>query len=308
MLGLYVIISIILLYLGAKYFVRSAVDLALFFHLKPYLIAMTVVAFATSMPELLATCIAQLKTGSADIALGNVIGSNIANIGLVLSLCCFVRPIQIEKTSRNKDFFHLLIGSLVFAFFLFKGSISRFDGGILLALFFLIYIYHIASHTRDKSKIDRAGKSLGKDIALLIFSFTLLVAGAEILIRQALLASAYFQISERVAGLFLVAVGTSIPELAISLVAAFEKREDISLGNIIGSNLFNTLFVVSIASFFRPMFFSRSFFTLDLPVMLVFTFVLWFMALFCNRLAKKEGTILLVLYIGYLSTLFFLSH
>jgi len=266
---------------------------------------MTVVAFATSMPELIATCIAQLKTDTADIAIGNVIGSNIANIGLVLGLCCLVRPIPILKTYQSKDFLHLLVASIVFAIFLFKGSITRFDGGILMAVFLLIYSHHIFTHKREKTAEMTNGKSLGKDIGLLVSSFILLVLGAELLVRQALQAAEYFQISQRVAGLFLVAVGTSIPELAVSLVAAFEKREEISLGNIIGSNLFNTLFVVSIASFFRPMVFSRAFFNLDLPVMLILTFVLWGMAFFCKRLAKIQGAILLLLYFGYLSILFF---
>lgn len=302
---IYSLIALVLLYLGAKYFVKSSVDIALFFHMKPYLISITVVAFATSMPELFTTCIAQLSSDSADIALGNVIGSNIANIGLVLGLTCLVKPITVLKTYASRDFFQLFLSSFLLAFFLLKGSITRFDALILFIAFLVFYAWQILKHKKDKLEKLHEVKSIWKDLILLVASLVALLFGAQLLILQAIYVANLYQISERIVGLSMVAIGTSIPELAVCLVAAFQNREEVSLGNIIGSNLFNTLFIVSMAAFIRPMVFSKAFFTIDLPVMLILTIVLWAMTFFRKFLARKEGAVLLILYACYLFILFF---
>lgn len=298
------LLALALLYFGAKYFVKSSVDIAIFLQMKPFLIAMTVVAFATSMPEFITTCVAQFKSDVADIALGNIIGSNIANIGLVLGLTCLVRPIPILKTYCTRDLLHLFISSILLALFLLKGSITRFDAGILLLAFVVIYTYQILKHKKYNNGNQNRVKFIGKDIIFLVISLISLLLGAELLLTQAIHVAAIFQLSERIVGLSMVAIGTSIPELAVCLIAAFQNREEVSLGNIIGSNIFNTLFIVSMAAFIRPMIFSEAFFTIDFPVMLLFTIALWAMTYFRKYLARKEGTLLLIFYACYLFILF----
>lgn len=301
----YTVFALVLLYLGAKYFVKSSVDIALFLHVRPYLIALTVVAFATSMPELITSCLAQLKTGGGDIALGNVIGSNIANIGLVLALSAFIRPIPIKKTQGKKEFLSLVIATGVFSFFLYRGLITRFDGVILLILFVLVYLYQICTTARPDHPREKMSFTIGKDLFLLVLSLGSILLGAELLLTQSVKVALMLHLSERVIGLSMVAIGTSIPELAISLVAAFHKKEEVSLGNVIGSNLFNTLFIVGIASLVSPLIFSESFFWFDLPVMVFFTLLIWAMTFFCRQIGRGQALLIFLFYLGYLSYLFF---
>lgn len=299
-----IIISLVFLYFGARCFIKSSVDIAFYYHVRPYLISMTVIAFATSMPELVTSCLAQYQIDNADVALGNVIGSNIANIGLVLGLSALFFPISVLKEYRRNDFLHLFLSSIILAFFLYWGKISRWGGALLLLCFLLIYAYQIVKGKKHISDKEIKILSIKKDLLILFIALFALLLGADLLLKQGIEIGSFFSISERIIGLSIVAVGTSIPELAISLVAAIEKKGEISLGNVIGSNLFNTLFIVAIASFVRPMVFSSSFFSFDLPCMLFFTLFLWLMTFFCKQIYRLQGALLLCLYFGYLIMLF----
>ena len=233
--------------LGSNYLLKSSVELSLKYNISKVVIGLTVVSFATSAPELLISISSALKS-SSDIAISNVIGSNIANIGLVFSTALFFVTIKISKNNVKYDLPWLLIVSAVFSF-LQDLIITKYEGIILVALLSVfIYCMFKMREENDDDEIEETKMSISKIIILLIVSSLLLFIGSELFVDSAIFFAKYFQVSERVIGLTLVAIGTSLPELVTSLVAIYKKELDISVGNIIGSNIFNILAVIGITS------------------------------------------------------------
>lgn len=254
----YIIIGFLLLVVGGEFLVRSSVGLSFKLNLSKLIIGMTVVSFATSAPELLVSLNAALS-GSEDLAIGNVIGSNIANIALVLGITAIISPIMVDKDFYKMNWPAMMIFSVALYFFLKNDLIlSRIEGGILFtALIVFVYIM-IAKAKRDKTveveEIDEAlmETSYSKIFIWLLIGGGALYFGSEFLVDGAKEIAFKLGISERVIGLSVVAIGTSVPELAASVIAALKGEKAISLGNLIGSNIFNIASVLGLTSLIKP--------------------------------------------------------
>tara|TARA_Y100001970_G_scaffold226492_1_gene280070 strand:+ start:818 stop:1747 length:930 start_codon:yes stop_codon:yes gene_type:complete len=294
--------GLILLIVGSNYLLKSAVDLSVKLNLSKVVIGLTVVSFATSAPELLISLSSALK-GSADIAISNVIGSNIANLGLVLgTVLCFTK-IKIPQSNIKYDWTFLMLISIVFLFFINDLTVSRPEGLFLfLALVtFLIFIVKIRED-EDAEEIKLSTTSNIKILSLIVISSILLYFGSELFVNSSIYFAEYFGVSERVIGLTLVAIGTSLPELVTSLVAIYKSELDISIGNIIGSNIFNILAVIGLTSIITDLnILSERILSFDVYVMIFFSFILIFFYLSDKKrfLNIYHGIIYLLLFITY---------
>ena len=244
--SIYLITGSVLLFYGADWIVKGGSQLAKYFGLSTIVIGLTVVAFGTSLPELVVSLTAALE-GSPTIAVGNVVGSNIANVGLVLGLSSLVFPITMKFTQIKIDLGIYMIVCLLFTYFCMDGEIIRMEGLILFACI-IAYTWFAIIHS-PKNKDPEIGQinqnvPLSKSLLLVMFGIIFLSFGANIFITGAMDIARYFGVSEIVIGMTIVALGTSLPELATSVIAAFRKESAISIGNIIGSNLFNLLSVI----------------------------------------------------------------
>ena len=242
---LFFFLGLFLLITGSNYLLKYSVELSLKYNISKVVIGLTVVSFATSAPELLISISSAIKN-SSDIAISNVIGSNIANIGLVFSTVLVFVTIKISKNNISYDFPWLIIVSLILLFFIQDLRISRIEGlfFIFLLFGFIYFMFRLRKPDQDKIESSKNDISIFKIIILLIISSLILFFGSELFVNSAIFFADYFQVSERIIGLTLVAVGTSLPELVTSLVAIYKKELDISVGNIIGSNIFNILAVL----------------------------------------------------------------
>jgi len=299
--------GIILLSHGGDILTKSSVDISLKFSVPKIIIGMTVVSFATSAPELIVSLNATLN-GFSNFAVGNVIGSNIANIGLVLGIITIIYPITLQQRFYTSDFPILMLSTFLFYLLLITGSkISRVEGIILLVLISLIIIYLFLYQKKSISEFSDLGDiskiSISKSIIYVLFSGLLLWLGSETLIKSAISIANRYEISERVISVTMVAIGTSIPELAASVVASVKKQNDLSIGNLIGSNIFNLLVVIGITSTVLPI--------EQIDSKIIFNDMLWvilFSAIILplaylkrkNILTRKKGIILLTLYLIFI--------
>ena len=250
---IFLILGLILLVFGSNYLLKSSVDLSLKYNISKVVIGLTVVSIATSAPELLISISSVLKN-SSDIAISNVIGSNIANFGLVLGLALFFSKIKISKNIINQDRNFLMIVSVIFTFFaLSKSEVDRIEGGVLFSLLILSLIYVFKKSKGDENEKKIIYNSNSKLILTIFVSSIMLYLGSEFFVESSIYFADYFGVSERIIGLTIVAIGTSLPEVVTTLVAVFKKELDISVGNIIGSNIFNILAVVGLTSIVKPL-------------------------------------------------------
>ena len=306
------LVSFIMLFIGGDLLVRSSVSLALRMRISTLVVGMTVVSFATSAPELFVSLQAVLD-GSNDIAFGNVIGSNIANITLVLGVTALIFRVKISEQTITLNYPILLLSSLVFGGVLyFFGGISRFIGFLFIFLL-LVFVWMLIRKSRKdnlKSATDEdelLGKvshdSLIKSLGFLIAGIILLKFGADYLVDGTIAIAKRFEISERVIAVTVVAIGTSIPELATSIVAAFKKEHNLAIGNLIGSNIFNVLAVLGVVASVKEITLAdAAILSFDYVWMIIITFVLGlFIYVFSKRkISRKEGALLLLIYISYL--------
>src|SRR3972149_6335594 len=298
------------LYFGAEWLVKGASRFASSFNIKPVVIGLTIVAFGTSTPELVTSVIASIKH-SSDIAMGNVIGSNIANIGLILGLSAIVQPLKIDMKLIYREM-PIMVGISMLLYFMgWNGTLSRLEGGILLIgiLAYTCYVYRVAlkeSKTIELEYEEFIGvkDNVAKDIFLIIIGIGALVGGAYLLVHSAIYFARVIGISELVIGLTVIAVGTSIPELATSLVAAIRKESDISVGNVLGSNIFNILAVLGIAAIIQPLRVNNASLRVDMPVMLFFSIFLIPIITWKFALTRGQGVLLLIGYGLYIFWLF----
>ena len=299
---IFLLLGLFLLILGSNYLLKSSVELSLKYNISKVVIGLTVVSFATSAPELLISISSALKS-SSDIAISNVIGSNIANIGLVFSTALFFVTIKISKNNVKYDLPWLLIVSAVFFFFLQDLIITKYEGIILVALLSVfIYFMFKMRDENDDDEIEETKMSISKIIILLIVSSLLLFIGSELFVDSAIFFAKYFQVSERVIGLTLVAIGTSLPELVTSLVAIYKKELDISVGNIIGSNIFNILAVIGITSIIHELeVVGTQIIHFDIYVMIGFSILLGLFFFIPKKytLYRPHGIILFLLFLTY---------
>ena len=299
------------LYFGAEWLVKGASRFAASFNIKPVVIGLTIVAFGTSTPELVTSVMAGIKHLS-DIAMGNIIGSNIANIGLILGLSALVRPLTIDMKLLYREM-PIVVGISWLLYFMgCDGTLSRQEGGILLGGIFVYtcYVYRVARKEANsveqeyKDFIGTAHDSIKKDIFLIILGLGALTGGAYFLVHSAIYIARIVGISELVIGLTVIAVGTSLPELATSMVAAIRKESDISMGNVLGSNIFNILAVLGIAAIIQPLQVNTASLIIDMPVMLMFSIFLIPMITWKFVLTRGQGVFLLVGYSVYILWLF----
>ena len=307
---LYLALGLVLLYYGAEALVRGSSSLALRLGLSPLVIGLTVVAFGTSSPELVVSLKAGL-TGQGNISVGNVVGSNICNLVLILGLCALVTPVATTSQIVRMDI-PIMIAVTAFAIFLLSnGTLTRTDGTLLATLLLAYVIFSIRLARRQPAdalgaefgeavKVSKRG--LAVDLLMVAGGLVLLIFGARFLVDGAVIIARAFGWSEALIGLTVIAIGTSLPELATSLVAAVKKEADIALGNIVGSNIFNLLGILGITAMVTTL--AESGISLiDYAVMAVFALVLWPMAYHQKRITRLEGAILLAGYATYVSWL-----
>ncbi len=293
----------LLLFFGAEKIVRGGSHMASRLGLSPLVIGLTIVAFGTSLPEMVVSLAAAAKDSSS-IAIGNVIGSNIANVGLVLGISAFIFPLTITYANIRKDLFIYLIAALVFTYFCSDGLISSGEGAILF-VGIIVYTWYAITHPRHQVKKDSHGKdSMSKCFFYLLIGSIFLYFGSKLFVEGAVSLAELLGVSKMVIGMSVVALGTSLPELATSIVAAFQKESGISVGNIIGSNLFNILSVIGLVSFLYPLHVPTDIMKLEIPFMLVFGFVLFPITLMKQPIPKITSGILIAGYLTFIILLF----
>ena len=297
---------------GGDILTKSSVDISLKFSVPKIIIGMTVVSFATSAPELIVSLNATID-GLPNFAIGNVLGSNIANIGFVLGIITIIYPITLKQRFYSSDFPILIISTVIFYLFLYTGkAITRLEGIILIFLITLILLYLFFYQKKSISDFqddtNSSDISIIKSFLMILFSGSLLWLGSETLIKSAVSIASKFQISERVISVSMVAIGTSIPELAASVVASIKKQNDLSIGNLIGSNIFNLLVVIGITSTLIPITgVENRAINYDMIWVLSISLLLFPLAFFGkkNNLTRTKGIILLLLYVTFLIPLFY---
>jgi len=294
--------GLLVLILGGSWLLKAAVGFSLRLKIPKIIIGMTVVSFATSAPELIVSVKAALN-GHADLALGNVIGSNIANLGLVLGITTILSTITIQKNFYKTDWPVMMFSSLILYFILaFDGEIVRYEGIILVSLLivFLVYLLRFQKIVvADDMPEDNVESPLYKDVLFMAFGGVALWGGSELLIQGATDLAISIGVSTRVIGVTIVSIGTSIPELAASVIAILKNEKAISLGNLIGSNIFNILAVLGITSIITPLRVSdEGLLTNDIFWMLGFALLILPLVFIPTKmkLGRKEGILLLSLY------------
>ena len=318
-----VIIGLVVLVWSADKFVDGAVGIAEYCGMSTLLIGMVIVGFGTSAPELTVSALSAAQ-GNPELALGNAYGSNIANIALILGATALISPILMQRSVIRGDLPNLLVVSILSIILVWDGSVVRWNGILLLAVFAVTMAFSIrremkkaktgkgeglplASASQGESSATPSEKSLGKSILWLVLGLLLLVASSRALVWGAVAIARTLGVSDLLIGLTIVAIGTSLPELASSIAAARKGENDLALGNIIGSNLFNTLAVVGLAATVSPMDEIEKAVTYrDMPLMIVLTLaliVLGYRRKGDGRLNRIAGAILLAVYIGYLALL-----
>lgn len=303
MVYILLLLGLAILLVGGKYLVDGASEMASFFGLSQGLIGLTIVAFGTSAPELLVSINAALK-GNSDIALGNVIGSNISNISLVLGISALVYPIAIHKSVLKLDYLFMLLTSLLFFLFAYSGELSRIEGMILVAGLFGLNYYFFKKIDRVEPEINEnktiKKSPIFKSIFFLIIGILGLYFGSDLFVDSAVEISENFGITQRVIGVTVIAIGTSLPELVTSLIAAWNKKTDIAIGNILGSNIMNVLAIIGITSIIKPIGVSEEFLKIDFIWMIGFSLLLFPILKTKNQINRWEGLVLLAAYFLYL--------
>ncbi len=294
-----------MLFYGADFIVKGGSQLASRFGLSPIVIGLTVVAFGTSLPELVVSIVAAIE-GSSPIAIGNVVGSNIANVGLVLGLSSLIFPLKINLIQIKRDLIIYIFVCAIFSLFCMNGTITREEGLILFlsVIMYTWYSFYNPTISDNKNIIDENPSKLWM-LYLFIFSgIALLSFGANLFIKGAIDIARYFGISEIVIGMSIVALGTSLPELATSVIASFRKEHGISIGNIIGSNLFNLLSVIGIVSLLSPIESPKEILFFEIPYMVIYGLILFPIAWMKQPIHRLTSISLLVGYVFFIYQLF----
>lgn len=301
--------GLLLLIWSADRFVDGAAATARHFGMPQLLIGIVIIGFGTSAPEMIVSALSALN-GNPGIALGNAYGSNITNIGLILGLTALVLPLAVNSQVLKQELPVLIFVTALSAFLIMDGDVLRLDAWILLGIFFIYMGWTIWTglSNRDDSLVhdvkeelqEQEYMSLPKALMWVVIGLALLMGSSQLLVWGAVEIARYFGVSDLVVGLTIVAVGTSLPELASSIAAARKNEVDLAVGNIIGSNLFNTLAVVGLAGAIAPMQIEQEVFTRDMPVMSVLTVLLLVFGFGKKgQINRVKGLILLLAYIGY---------
>jgi len=302
-----IITGFLLLFFGADALIRGSVRISVRSGISPLIIGLTVVAFGTSTPELFVSIKANLA-GKGDIAIGNIVGSNIFNISIILGLAALLHPIKVKSQLVSQDIPVMIGSSLLFVVVTRDMTIQRVEG-VLLFLMLITYIIlniHLARQGREVELCEEFEHHLPKesgrlviDLLWIIAGIAILMTGSTLLVKGAVNLAKAAGISEAVIGLTLIAAGTGLPELATTLVATFKKETDMAVGNIVGSNIFNVLCIGGLSSVVKPLNAPDIEFT-DLAVMMVLSVILIPLCWTGLRIARREGILLLASYAAYL--------
>ncbi|MDX2500205.1 MAG: calcium/sodium antiporter [Deltaproteobacteria bacterium] len=312
---LYCLVGFVLLYFGAEWLVKGSSSLARSLGITPIVIGLTVVAFGTSAPELVVSLVSSIK-GKSMIAVGNVVGSNICNIALVLGLSAVLNPIKSDPTVVRRDIPIMLAISLYLLLLSFNSTLGRIEGATLIIgiiLYTFMNYYLAKKETAGAADIESELEDIGfvasrpKQLVMIAVGIVGVVGGAQAVVNSAVFIMTELGVSEKFIGLTIVAFGTSLPELATSVVAAMRGEMDISIGNLVGSNVFNIMSVLGVASLVRPIpipgGFIESGLWIDYLVMMFTSFLPWLMMRKDFTVRRSDGIILLACYGGYLTYL-----
>lgn len=301
---LLIIVGFILLMGGAEYAVRGAAAIASRLHIPTLIIGLTIVALGTSIPEFVVSIKSALN-GNAGISVGNVIGSNIVNVLLVLGASAMIYPISCDGKAFYRDFSFLFIVTLVFAFFVVNGKFINWNGSVLLGFLAIFLIYNFLEAKKDENPADDIPTQLANSqwwvvISVLAAGLTAIAYGAEFLMSGAVDVARIMGVSEEIIGVTVIAVGTSMPEMATSCVAAFRRQNGIALGNVIGSNIWNIVFVMGATSVITDVKVADQFILFDVWVMMFATFMLLPIMMFKNKISRFEGLLMFLCFIAYM--------
>lgn len=298
----FVLAGFLLLMWSADLLVDNASELASNLGVSTLLVGIVIVGFGTSAPELFVSAMAAFDN-KGNLALGNALGSNITNIGLVLGSAALVRTLTVERSTATRDLPLVVLVGLIAVALVADGTLTHLDGVILLVVLVAYLVWSVVSNTEKKLDVEiKSNKgSNAKPLALTVVSIAVLMGASELLVTGAVQIASFFGVSELVIGLTIVAIGTSLPELAAAIAAARKGVHDMILGNIIGSNVFNTLGVLGITGAIQVTNIEPSALSRDFPVMLTFTVVMLLIALFRTKFGRREGAILVGGYVAYLS-------
>lgn len=303
-------VGLVLLYFGAEALVRGSSSMALRLGLSPLVIGLTVVAFGTSAPEMVVS-VKAAYLGQGDISVGNIVGSNICNIGLILGFCALIVPINVASQIVRVDTPIMIATTVLAIALLYDGSLSRAEGIVFFLLLVAYIVFSIrlakkkaadplAAEFTEEIKVSKRGVLV--DVLMVIAGLALLVVGARMLVEAAIDIAKAFGLSEAVIGLTIVAIGTSLPEFATSLVAALKKEADIAVGNVVGSNIFNILGILGVSATITPLT-SAGITGIDLGVMMFYALALWVVSRTGHRLTRAEGLFMFLGYAAYVSWL-----
>lgn len=310
-----IIVGFLFLIKGADFLVDGSSAIAKKFHIPEIIIGLTIVSIGTSMPELFVSTTSALE-GHTDMAMGNIIGSNVCNLLLILGLSSMIKPIQFQKETRLIEIPMCLFLTILFMILCNIGTgISRIDAGILIVLFLLFigYTIYMAKKGQEFDEIKESKKErkkleeipILKNVIYVILGVILLKFGGDFTVDNAIIVAKHFGLSEKFISLTILAVGTSLPELVTSVTAAIKGNSDIAIGNIIGSNIFNMLLIIGTSAFITPIIYNASY-NIDLSILIGSLIVL---ALFPiippkNEMSRTNGVIYFLGYIGYIILLF----
>lgn len=307
---LLLVIGFGLLISGANFFVNGSSNIARLLRVPPLLIGLTIVAFGTSSPEATVSIIAALE-GSSDISLGNVIGSNIFNITLVVGITAFLYPLKVESETVKKEIpFTLLASSVLLVLIsdqvlqgLNNNLLTRSDGLVFLFFLsiFLYYVFEVAMRSRKEAVEEQTTSDAkwGKSILFALLGLAAIIFGGDLVVKNGTEIALVLGMSETLVGLTIIAIGTSLPELVTSITAALKKESEIALGNIVGSNIFNILFVLGASSVITPLVVDQKVF-IDNIIMIILTVLILIFSRTNFKIGKREGIILVVIYLIYL--------
>ncbi|MEJ2678423.1 MAG: calcium/sodium antiporter [Gemmatimonadota bacterium] len=299
------------LYFGAEWLVRGSARLARSYGVSTLVVGLTVVSFGSSAPELLVGVVASLQ-GESDVVLGNVVGSNILNIALILGIAALLRPMKVELRLLSREIPFMVGVSLLLAAFALNGVVSRLDA-LMLFLGFIAYLWAMTRAAAGESPLVatefeefQAVTSLSptpdrhwRDALLMLGGILALVVGAQLLVQSAVFFAHLFNVSNVLIGLTIVALGTSLPELATSVVAALRSEANIALGNGIGSNIFNILCILGVSGLIRPIQVAPELMEFEIPAMVGVAIVLLPLAWHRQRLSRLSGVLLLLMYVAF---------
>jgi cation:H+ antiporter len=301
--ALLTLLGLVVLVAGAEVMVRGAVEVALRARISPLVVGLTVVSLGTSLPELLVSLLAALK-GSPALAIGNVVGSNIANLSLVLGASILIFPIEVDRDAKRIHWPVMMLVTLAFAGMLWNDTFSRLEGIAFMLLLSFYIIAMVRSSRRQQASLGVPPPvvkvPLWRSLVFLFGGIAALGVGADWFVDGAVGLARMFGVSDQLIGVTIVAVGTSLPELITSLMAALRRQPDISLGNLVGSNIFNLLGIVGTTAAVHPILVQHDHFLLDLGAMVLISLILLPLMVFGRKLGRWQGGLLLACYLGYM--------